>query len=87
MHDALPEVDAHRPRHGAKGTLHTFAILDERDACRAIGVVLYALHNAFLAGAAASQVDQPEQAFMAAASMPRCDPAAEGSHLSVAPYN
>ena len=53
----------------------TLAVLHERDARGAVGVVLDALHDAVLALPAAAHVYEPEQPLVAAAPVPRRDPA------------
>ena len=55
--------------------LLTLAVLDERDARGAVGVVLDALHDAVLALPAAAHVYEAEQALVAGAPVPRCYPA------------
>lgn len=53
---------------------HTFAVFDKSDACRPVGVVLDALHDALLPRPAPLHVYEPEQPLVTAAAVPRCDP-------------
>ena len=67
---------SHGSRPPVKGAqARTLAVLDEGDASGAVGVVLYALHHALLPRSHAAEVHEAQQPLVAAAAVPRRDPA------------